>query len=277
MVRAADGNPALFPRFLYAVSALRSRPSCRRVCPAFTLVELLVVIAIIAILASLLLPALSRAKRKAHRVACAANLRQVGVALNLYVSEQNSFPLATSGDGLGAWQRALRPLSAEPCFHCPQPCGASDQFLQYFPTNKMIAPHYGYNLVGGARRNPPPRNPGLGGDFVWEGAEGRYLPAPENRIRVPAQMVALGDSPAFIRPGAALSQPVTAADLLYIAFPYIFPAWGYYGVGQSHDGGANMLFCDAHSEFAEQTRWMEASADRRRLWNNDNLPHEECW
>ena len=58
---------------------------------AFTLIELLVVIAIIAILAALLLPALKTAKEKAQRTYCLNNEKQLGLALNMYLTDTQDY------------------------------------------------------------------------------------------------------------------------------------------------------------------------------------------
>ncbi len=79
---------------------VKSPSSCQR---GFTLIELLVVIAIIAILAALLLPALARAREKSIRTQCLNNLKQCGLAMQIYAGDYKDKLPAWSGDGNWCW------------------------------------------------------------------------------------------------------------------------------------------------------------------------------
>lgn len=204
---------------------------------AFTLIELLVVIAIIAILASLLLPALSRAKSEAKRVQCLNQFKQLGVATLLYAQDHHGIlqvdsplnPRATWGSILSS-NLNLRPFDIFVC-----PTYAPRRFTNWFRTY-------------GVRQDPPKEY--AGGDFD------EFLKV--DAVIKPTEYLHLADTTSRGRQGIGAEQY------------YYFRSDHDKEVHARHDLKANGLFLDGHVEGARRPRLEQLGISA--LYDRDTVP-----
>jgi prepilin-type processing-associated H-X9-DG protein/prepilin-type N-terminal cleavage/methylation domain-containing protein len=248
---------------------------------AFTLIELLVVISIVAILAALLLTALTRGIGMARRTYCANNLRQLGQAMQMFVADKHTYPLVAidypdhytgwantlAGAGLDIPYQWEKPAHYPPqsVWHCPS---------AYLPEGFDIQSDYGYNCYGMSARTDT-NSLGLGGHHIW--VDVTHQPAPpvnESEVVSPSDMIEIGDG---FKGGDGVIQD---------GWPYLWRTYGVQEVDEyigstkraysRHQGKANVVFCDGHVESPTlQFLFADTSDAALSRWNRDHLPHRE--
>lgn len=189
-------------------------PSIRPLPGAFTLIELLVTIGIIAVLAALLLGGLSMAKTRAGAIQCLSQLKQLGIAMTVYGTDNNELlPAAHSvvpwnGTNPVAWMRAVFPAPAEPAFLT---CPSYSRLYNQSP----------YSYFIGSRAA-----------FVEAGAQ--PAPLPLRQIHLPTEYILSGDC----------NFPFEAID----ADPDDYTADTLFGMAPiGHGRQVNILFGDMHA------------------------------
>jgi prepilin-type N-terminal cleavage/methylation domain-containing protein/prepilin-type processing-associated H-X9-DG protein len=255
---------------------------------AFTLIELMVVIAIIGILAALLLTALSTAKSHALSTACKNHLRQMGLALQMYVHDYNRYPYLRSlpepGDAPPVeaqnnrwWWAKLLPYYAvkwtEEKYHCPGYKGV----ITGIGNGHDPLGSYAYNSRG--VRPPfsafPDLDLGLG-PTLYVSFPGSRPATSEPQIRVPSEMLAIGES-------RFVSAQVNGVPGGHCDMTCGLLSWSsgrspreYAFDPGRHQKNYNQLFCDGH--VAAINPWtLFNPTNNAAMWNYDHEPHPEQW